>query len=288
MHMKKNLLTLGDSLIDRLQESSWGKSLISRLFSVYSRMFDRNKITIQNHQGYWFRHDSGTAIAMGRRLRLRRNIIRSWTSSGEMDFGMRQRWWFRTYRPQEGDCIVDVGAGMGEDTHVYSKAVGAAGSVLAIEAHPGTCKALSLFVQLNNITNVEIHNIAVSDTDGILWMSSLPDDNWQCNSIATHEKSKNDIKITAMRLDDVPFLANKDSINFMKMNIEGAEVLALNGAHSTLSKTRNICVCCHDFLGADTQTKDDVCKILTAAGFTISFADPSAPPYERDFVYGSK
>jgi FkbM family methyltransferase len=286
--MKENISNLVDMLTDRLQESSWGISLISMLFGAFSRMLNQNKVAIQNHQGYWFRHHSGIATPMGRRLRLRRNIIRSWTSLGETDFEMRARWWFRSYSPQEGDCIVDVGAGMGEDAHVFSKAVGAAGSVLAIEAHPATCKALSLFVDLNNITNVEINNIAVSDTDGILWMSSLPDDDWQCNSIATYEKSKNDIKITAMRLDDVPFLSNKDTINFMKMNIEGAEVLALNGAWRTLTKTKNLCVCCHDFLSANTQTKDDVCKILTAAGFTISFADPDAPPYERDFVYGSK
>jgi FkbM family methyltransferase len=286
--MKQNILTLVDILTDRLQESDWGKSLISSLFGVFSRVFNQNKVAIQNHQGYWFRRNSGIATPIGRRLRLRRNIIRSWTSSGQTDFGMRAKWWFRSYSPQEGDCIVDIGAGMGEDTHVFSKAVGAAGSVIAIEAHPATCKVLSLFVELNNITNVEINNIAVSDKGGILWMSSLPDDDWQCNSIATHEKSGNDIKITAIQLDEVPFLANKDIIDFMKMNIEGAEVLALNGARRTLTKTRNICVCCHDFLGDDTRTKNDVCKILTAAGFSISFAAPDAPPYERDFVYGSK
>lgn len=286
--MKQNILTLVDILTDRLQESYWGKSLISSLFGIFSRVFNQNKVAIQNHQGYWFRRNSGITTPIGRRLRLRRNIIRSWTSSGQTDFGMRAKWWFRSYSPQEGDCIVDIGAGMGEDTHVFSKAVGAAGSVIAIEAHPATCKVLSLFVELNNITNVEINNIAVSDKGGILWMSSLPDDDWQCNSIATHEKSGNDIKITAIQLDEVPFLANKDIIDFMKMNIEGAEVLALNGARRTLTKTRNICVCCHDFLGDDTRTKNDVCKILTAAGFTISFSTPDAPPYERDFVYGSK
>ena len=286
--MKKNILALIDSLIDHLLEWGWGKVLISRLFGVFSRMCNQNKVTIQNHQGYWFRHDSGIATPLGQRLRLRPDIIRSRASAGATDFGMRERWWFRSYRPQEGDCIVDVGAGMGEDTHVFSKAVGAAGSVLAIEAHPATCRVLSLFVELNKITNVDINNIAVSDTGGVLWMSSLPDADWQCNSIATHQKSENDIKINAMRLDDVPFLANKDTIDFMKMNIEGAEVLALNGARRTLTKTKNLCICCHDFLGADTRTKDDVCKILTAAGFTISFADPEAPPYERDFVYGTK
>lgn len=288
LHMRNYIYTLFDNVVDILQSHGWGKILVSKLAGIFSGMVNRRKITIENHQGYWFRLDNNLAIPMGPRLRLRRNEIRSWNTSGKDAFEMREKWWFRSYRPLEGDCIVDIGAGMGEDAYVFSKAVGATGSVLAIEAHPATFNALSLFVELNNITNTNIKNIAVSDTNGILWMSSLPDDDWQCNSIVLHERSENDIKVNAMRLDDVPFLANQDEIDFMKMNIEGAEVLALNGAHRTLAKTKNVCVCCHDFLGSSTQTKNDVCSILIEAGFTLSFTSPDSPPYERDFVYGTK
>ena len=45
-------------------------------------------------------------------------------------------YWLQHYRPQEGDVIVDVGAGRGEDTVTFSRAVGQTGRVIAIEAHP--------------------------------------------------------------------------------------------------------------------------------------------------------
>ena len=177
---------------------------------------------------------------------------------------------------------------MGEDTYVFSKAVGQNGSVLAIEAHPSTFKALSLFLQLNEIKNIKAENIAASNTNGTLWLSSLPDDGWQCNSLICNKDSENKVKVSTLQLDKLPDIMSKKTIAFIKINIEGAEVLALEGARQTLEKTKHICVCCHDFLGSSTQTKNDVCSILVQAGFTLSFTSPDSPPYERDFVYGTK
>lgn len=287
--MKNYILALIDNIVKTLQGHKWGRTLISRITEILSQMVNREKISIENHQGYWFRRQNGLAIPIGARLRLRRNDIRTWTPpSDNAFFGMRSKWWFRSYTAKEGDFIIDIGAGMGEDSYVFSKAVGPRGSVLAIEAHPATFKALCLFIQLNEIKNIQAENIAVSDTKDTLWISSLPDDDWQQNSIVIHKKSNDGVEVNALRLDDIPILIDRSTIDFIKINIEGAEVLALNGAHQTLAKTKNICVCCHDFLGSSTQTKKDVCSILNEAGFTLSFTSPDSPPYERDFVYGTK
>ena len=287
--MKNNIIAAADKITESLQERNWGKILISTLAEIISRMANREKISIENHQGNWFRRDKQLAFPIGLRLRLRMSDIRSWHSKkNTIFFDMRNKWWFRSYTAKEGDFIIDVGAGMGEDTYVFSKAVGPHGSVLAIEAHPSTFKVLSLFLQLNEIHNVKAENLAASNTDGTLWLSSLPEGDWQCNSLICNEESENKIEVKTLRLDDMPIIINREVIDFMKINIEGAEVLALNGAHQTLAKTKNICVCCHDFLGSSTQTKSDVCSILTKAGFMLSFTSPDSPPYERDFVYGTK
>jgi len=287
--MKNNILAVIDKIVEASQECHWGRTLISKLAEILSRMVNREKISIEDHQGYWFRCHENLALPIGPRLRLKKNDICSWTSHRNTElFEMRAKWWFRSYTAKEGDFIIDIGAGMGEDTYVFSKAVGPYGSVLAIEAHPSTFKALSLFLQLNEFKNIIAENLAASNSDGTLWLSSLPDEDRQCNSLICNEESENKVEVRTLRLDDFPIVMDQTTIDFMKINIEGAEVLALVGARQTLAKTKNICVCCHDFLGSSTQTKNEVCSILVEAGFTLSFTSPDSPSYERDFVYGTK
>lgn len=286
--MKAIITNSFDNLVNILQKKSWGRILLCKIVGIISWNSASSKPSLEYRQGYWFRECNGIWISIGRYLRIRRSAIRGWDRAHDDELEMRRRWWFRSYSPQAGDFIVDVGAGMGEDAFVYSMAVGESGSVLAIEAYPATFKALSLFVESNGITNISLENLAASDTRGELWMSALPDDDWQCNSIVPHENPGSGIRVTAMRLDDMPMIVHRRVIDFMKINIEGAEVLALDGANETLAKTKNICVCCHDFLGSRTQTKERVCAILDKAGFILSFTSPDVPPYERDFVYGTK
>lgn len=286
--MKILIISLIDSASNLCQSSKFGTFATLMLLKSINFLLGINSVKLENHSGVWFRTRGNVKIPIGPYLRIRRSEMRSWDTEKEEAFDMRKDWWFRSYSPKEGDFIIDVGAGMGEDSHVFSEAVGTTGSVLAIEAHPVTFKALSLFVDLNKITNVHAINMAASDTPGTIWISSLPNESWQCNSITFHKKSKSDTEVTAIRLDDIPDLSNKDTIHFLKMNIEGAEVHALAGAKSTLAKTQNICVCCHDFLGPATQTKSAICDLLIKSGFTLSFTNPDSPPYERDFVYGKR
>lgn len=286
--MKILIISLIDSISNLCQSSRFCTFATLKFLKSINFLLGINSVQLENHSGIWFRTKQNVKIPIGPNLRIRRSEMRSWDSEKEDSFDMRKEWWLRSYSPKEGDFIIDVGAGMGEDSHVFSEVVGTTGSVLAIEAHPVTFKALSLFVDLNRITNVHAINMAASETPGSIWISTLPNESWQCNSITLQKKSKNDTEVTAIRLDDIPYLSNRDTIDFLKMNIEGAEVHALAGAKSTLSKTRNICVCCHDFLGPTTQTKSDVCDLLIKSGFTLSFTNPDSPPYERDFVYGKR
>lgn len=82
-------------------------------------------------------------------------------------------------------------------------------------------------------------------------------------------------------------------VDYQKMNIEGAELPALEGMGLTLGITRHVCISCHDYMadaGGDhaTRTKDGVRRILEERGFTIS-ARPNDPrPWVRDYLYGTR
>ena len=63
-------------------------------------------------------------------------------------------YWFHVYQPRRGDVIADIGAGRGEDVFAFSREIGEAGRVWAIEAHPGTFAILDRFCELNGLSNV--------------------------------------------------------------------------------------------------------------------------------------
>jgi FkbM family methyltransferase len=185
-----------------------------------------------------------------------------------------------------GDLVLDVGAGRGEDTCVLSAAVGPSGTVVAIEAHPETFTILEDFVRLNELPNVHLEHCAVSDRSGTCLISEEAEELWQCASLKFAGGAGR--PVPAKRIDDLPQLAGTRHIAFLKMNIEGAEVVALQGAREILAKTDNICVCCHDFLGEQTRTKVAVEELLARSGFNLLWSPPDSPAYERDFVYGTR
>ena len=65
-----------------------------------------------------------------------------------------------------------------------------------------------------------------------------------------------------------------DRVDFLKMNIEGAETLALCGAPRMLAVTQHAAIGCHDFLADETgddsyRTMEDVREILADTGLTV-------------------
>ena len=73
---------------------------------------------------------------------------------------------FWGYCPTVGDSVIDVGAGIGEETLTASRLVGKNGRIMAIEAHPTTFKRLELMCQLNHLDNVIPIQCAVTAQTG--------------------------------------------------------------------------------------------------------------------------
>jgi hypothetical protein len=78
-----------------------------------------------------------------------------------------------------------------------------------------------------------------------------------------------------------------ERIDFIKMNIEGAEKLAIQGMDRTLRKTRTVCISCHDFKADQDgdealRTKTAVREFLVEKGFRVTTRDDDARPWVRD------
>jgi FkbM family methyltransferase len=198
-------------------------------------------------------------------------------------------YWFHVYKPRPGDLIVDIGAGRGEDVFAFSQAVGPAGKVFAIEPHPVSFQVLEKFCEWNRLANVTTINCACVDEAASLQIETLPV--WESNYVRTGLPSPTSFPVKGVRFDDLCAQYGIDRIDFLKMNIEGAERAALAGCSRALRRTRFVSIAAHDFRatrgeGDSFRTLDFVRELLTEAGFRLTTRDDDARYYVPYHVHG--
>ncbi len=198
-------------------------------------------------------------------------------------------YWFHVYKPKPGDVIVDIGAGRGEDTFVFSASVGNTGKVWALEPHPVSYFALTKLCQWNHLDNVATLNLASTSKPQQLQIETLPV--WESNFVREGAASKNSYPVEGLPFDQVARQHNIDRIDFLKMNIEGAERDALPGCRETLLRTSHVCISGHDFRanrgeGESFRTLAMVREYLASLGFTLTTRDDDPRYYVPYHVHG--
>jgi FkbM family methyltransferase len=198
-------------------------------------------------------------------------------------------YWYHAYRPAAGDTIVDVGAGDGRDSLVFSRDVGARGRVLAIEAHPATFVLLERMCALNGLSNVTPLPYAVMDEPGSVTLVEEGSHRDEFSVIADANGSAAAMEVPAVTLDDLCREQGVTRVDLLKMNIEGAERFALPGAEEVLAHTRHVCVACHDFLAErdpSLATMEFVIEFLRERGFEVILREDHRLPWVRCHVHG--
>jgi FkbM family methyltransferase len=199
-------------------------------------------------------------------------------------------YWFHVYHPQPGDTIVDIGAGRGEDVYAFSRAVGPAGTVWAVEAHPATFALLERFCRSNGLDNVRLLHCAAMDRTATLRIETLPV--WESNFVHSGAPTATSHEIAAYRFDDLCARQGIERIDFLKMNIEGAERFALLGMPLALTRARFSCIAAHDFRaargeGEEFRTHDLVVKTLEAAGFILTLRSDDPRYYVKEHIHAA-
>lgn len=141
----------------------------------------------------------------------------------------------RFVRP--GMTVLDIGANVGAHTLLLSKCVGAQGCVHAFEpSAAGDYLARSL--EINRIENVAFHPIALGSEPGTLRLVKCKPGTEAFTSIGTPlntSAADGYIDAPVERLDDYVERAGIGAIGFAKMDVEGAEILVLEGAKRLLA-----------------------------------------------------
>jgi FkbM family methyltransferase len=150
------------------------------------------------------------------------------------------------FRPKEGDIVVDVGAHIGRYTIIASKRVGESGNVIAIEAHPGNFEMLNRNVKLNKLTNVTALNYAVYSEESKLKLYVPGEESgFTVYNTITTNRAKTDEKFIEVNANTLDYILQQNGIshadiNWIKIDVEGAEFEVLKGATNVLSKSKDI------------------------------------------------
>jgi FkbM family methyltransferase len=198
------------------------------------------------------------------------------------------------YVPKEGDVVLDIGAGIGEESIIISKLVGSNGMVYSIEANPSVSQALEFIVKDNHLENIRMYNIAVCDKSGIIEIEddSESPNNYLDNAIVKSRVEKKMVKVIGKTIDEFVKENGIRQIDFFRTNIEGAEQLMIEGMDDTMPLIKNIAISCHDFRYQNEgneffKTKEKVMSFLVSKGFKIS-CQQTANSMINDYVYASR
>ncbi|SRR6266446_2731514 len=273
----------------RLLDCRGGRFLLGKLATGFLRRSNGDGVEIAYVDGLWTRRVGPHFFPDSRRFDYTYADFDLWKRQAEIYAADTKDYWLQHYHPQEGDVIVDVGAGRGEDTLTFSRAVGETGRVIAIEAHPVTFAILKNFCRLNRLTNVTPLQLALMDKPGTVHIAES-ESSWMENAIQYGEGSSG-ILVRASTLTEVCKQQGLKDIAFLKMNIEGAERYALLGMEPVAPCIGQICVACHDFRyglghGEHFRTRAFVERFLLEHGFRVTSRADDPRDYVRDHVFG--
>lgn len=135
-------------------------------------------------------------------------------------------------KPKKGDVFLDIGAHIGKYTFKMAREIGETGLVISVEPNPNNYEMLQKGIKLNNIQSVIALNIAAWNIESTLKL--------YIGHLAGHHSTKIDWKlgyheVRARPMDDVIKELGIDKVDWIKIDVEGAEEEVLSGLEKTIS-----------------------------------------------------
>jgi FkbM family methyltransferase len=134
--------------------------------------------------------------------------------------------------------VVDAGAHHGLYTLLASKRVGWGGRVIAVEPSPRECERLEKHLRINRCSNTELVTCALGEDPGEADLYLVDGFQDWCNSLrppAVDEPTRT-VRVSVRRLDDVLAQLVVSKVDFLKLDVEGAELSVLYGAMKLLQR----------------------------------------------------
>ena len=130
-----------------------------------------------------------------------------------------------------GTVVIDVGANIGFFTKFFADCVSEGGKVLAIEPERTNFSRLNEMVEKNRLSGtVEIFEAVAAATSGTLKLKINP------LHPADHKISEQGVPVKAISLDGLLADRKWPTVSLIKIDVQGAEVMVLQGAAEVLKR----------------------------------------------------
>jgi FkbM family methyltransferase len=179
--------------------------------------------------------------------------------------------------PKNGDVFLDIGAFVGWHAIRAARLVGPSGRVISLEPDLTNRSQLETNLSLNGVANCETSSLAAWSKTGeeLGWYTEKSPD---CCRIAEMEHSVT-VKTRTTTIDDLVDNIRLERLNWIKMDVEGAEIEALKGAQMTLRRYRpDLFVEIHD-------TVDGVKDLLAEYDYSIEREAYDGSPKPHGWFY---
>jgi FkbM family methyltransferase len=143
----------------------------------------------------------------------------------------------------EGSVMFDVGAHIGYYSVLGSQVVGPSGKIISVEPNPDTLRRLRKDLELSHASNVVVEDVACTDKETTLTFYQASIRNTGASSIsesnarnAAHGDAVPSVTVRGRTLDSMVQELGLQRVDFVKIDVEGAEVQVLRGMKDTLAK----------------------------------------------------
>ena len=179
-----------------------------------------------------------------------------------------ESWIWNYLKPKKGDVFVDVGAHIGKYTCLVAKI---ASKVIALEPHPVNYHYLVKNIRANHLDNVIALNVAAWKENSELKLYS---GSTSGRHSVKYARDGEHITVKARRIDDILEELNIDRVDWVKIDVEGAEYEVLQGMERTLRRCR-----CKLILECRRENLGKVISFLRNLGYRTKIIKGSGIPY---------
>ncbi len=145
---------------------------------------------------------------------------------------------------KKGNIVADIGAFIGDTSLYFGRKICSEARVYAFEISEKSIEVGKHNMKMNGIDNVVFINKAVSDRVGTVRFNQNNDNSMNCISdLAISYNGQSFGEVDTISIDEY-FLKNGIKVDFIKADIEGAEMLMLQGAKQTLMSYKPVLAIC--------------------------------------------
>jgi len=190
-----------------------------------------------------------------------------------------------------GMSFVDVGANWGVFTMVAACLVGSTGRVIALEPDPRIFAMLAANVKRNQLEQVHALPVAAADCDSHLVLAGHNEDagNWAVSRLVVNPvPSQLTFHVASRLLDSLLDQEGMETVDLVKIDVEGAEDLVLKGMSTGLSggRYRRVLLELHpQQLQERGSATGDVIDLLRAQGYKGYILDHSPKAIRRAYYH---